>query len=173
MGRDVHRGAGRLSNAPALDSWPSRSINLVMHPNYSPAREDPSFGFQDPCFLLRGVLDAEGCAAVVARAEAMGIGRTGSDYPASYRDNDRLVFDDPALARELFERVRALLPARRGEKWRLARLNERFRVCRYANGQSFRVHRDGAYASSEGARSWLTLQIYLNDASEFRGGATR
>src|SRR5262249_43689048 len=85
--------------------------------------------------------------------------------------------DDPELARALFDRVRQVLPPTRrdaaGREWSLARLNERFRMCRYANGQAFRVHRDGAYASPGGARSWMTLQIYLNDASAFTGGATR
>jgi WD40 repeat protein len=35
------------------------------------------------------------------------------------------------------------------------------------------VHRDGPYVPSETRRSLLTLQLYLNDGSAFRGGRTR
>lgn len=52
-------------------------------------------------------------------------------------------------------------------------LNPRFRSCRYSEGQSFCRHRDGAYHASPQLRSRLTFMIYLNDAGEFRGGATR
>lgn len=115
--------------------------------------------------------DAE-CDAAIQRAETAGFSATGGDYPPSYRDNDRLVLTDAALAASLFERLRARLPATLdGES--LVGLNERFRVCRYRDGQRFRIHRDGAHAPSPHVRSRLTLQISLSDPASFEGGRTR
>ncbi len=130
-----------------------------------------------PCFLVRGALDAATCAKVVAEAEATGFSATGRDYPPSYRDNDRLVRDDPALAEALFARLRPLLPEQlvdaQGLRWRLHGLNPRFRYCRYREGQRFCIHQDGAYAPAPGLRSRLTCMLYLNDAAAFCGGRTR
>jgi WD40 repeat protein len=128
------------------------------------------------CFPLPDVLDPAACARLIADATARGFAATGVDYPASYRNNDRLVHDEPALAAWLFERVRADLPAvldLDGERWELVGLNERFRFCRYRGGQGFRIHRDGAHAPAPDRRSLLTFQIYLDDASGFGGGRTR
>lgn len=123
------------------------------------------------------MLEESECARIQALAEAHGFSITGVDYPPSYRDNDRLVLDDPALAARLFARLAHLLPARvvddAGANWELAGLNERFRFCRYRDGQSFRVHRDGAHSPGPSARSRFTCQIYLNEAASFEGGATR
>ncbi|UFT00297.1 2OG-Fe(II) oxygenase [Nocardia huaxiensis] len=128
------------------------------------------------CFLLRGVLDAAECARVIDTATAAGFGPTGAHYPPSYRDNDRLVRDDPALADALYARICTLLPQRieaDGVVWRLHGLNERFRYCRYRDGQRFGIHRDGAHARSATVVSRLTCMIYLNDETEFTGGTTR
>lgn len=127
------------------------------------------------CFLVPGLLSPPECARVIAES-ADGYTATARDYPASYRDNDRQLRDDAALAEWLFARVLELLPSLHhsadGRAWRLAGLNERFRLCRYRGGQSFCIHRDGAHATG-GRRSQLTLMMYLNDACEFAGGATR
>lgn len=124
------------------------------------------------CRELAGVLGAGECDAIVARAEALGFAPTGGDYPPSYRDNDRLVFDDEVLANALYEQVKSRLPAEL-DGGVLVGLNPRFRLCRYRNGQSFRIHRDGAYAPDAHRRSRLTLQISLSDPSAFDGGRTR
>jgi WD40 repeat protein/predicted 2-oxoglutarate/Fe(II)-dependent dioxygenase YbiX len=128
------------------------------------------------CFLLRGVLGPAECRQAIREAERAGFSATDRDYPPSYRDNDRLVLDDPARAAALFGRLRAALPAvldRAGARWRLQGLNARFRFCRYQSGQQFGLHRDGPYAPSPDVRSWLTCMLYLNDAVEFQGGGTR
>jgi hypothetical protein len=103
---------------------------------------------------------------VIEEAEAQGFQATGALYPACYRDNDRLIRDDAALAATLFERLRPVLPPsieRDGELWHLKGFNPRFRYCRYRAGQSFCIHRDGAYAPDAATRSLLTCQIYLNE----------
>jgi hypothetical protein len=122
-------------------------------------------------FTAPGLLSADECAGVIARAEALGFSPTGGLYPAGYRDNDRLVIDDDALADLLWGRLAPLVGAEgNGEA---SGLNRRFRLCRYRGGQSFCVHRDGPYVPSGTRRSLLTCQVYLNDAGEMRGGSTR
>lgn len=119
----------------------------------------PSF-----CDELRGELARRGFAA------------TGARYPRGYRDNDRLVFDDAQLAARLFAELAEALPAelsRDGARWRLCGFNERFRACRYRDGQAFCVHRDGPCTPDEETRSWLTVQLYLDDAEGMSGGRTR
>lgn len=124
------------------------------------------------CAVFPNVLSRVECRDAIAAAEARGFEAMGGRYPAGYRDNDRAVRDDPALAAQLFERLRPLLPRAWAGGWTLSRLNPRFRFCRYRGGQQFTKHRDGAWAEG-GERSWLTVMLYLNDAGEFEGGATR
>jgi WD40 repeat protein len=123
---------------------------------------------------VRGVLSAGECAALVEAAERSGFEKMGGDYPGGYRNNDRAIRDDAELAASLFSRIAELLPetlSENGRSWRLVGLNDRFRLCRYRNGQSFTRHRDGAHVRADGARSFLTCQVYLND--DFTGGHTR
>jgi WD40 repeat protein len=126
-------------------------------------------------YLAPRAFSAAECAGWIASTEARGYAATGANYPADYRDNDRLLFDDPQLARELYTRLVDQLPReleREGARWRLIGLNQRFRCCRYGGGQRFAIHRDGPYAPGPGQRSWLTAMLYLNDAANFEGGHT-
>ena len=119
-------------------------------------------------------LSPAACQRIIRDAESRGFSGTAALYPASYRDNDRLVLDDPRLAASLFDRLHPAVPERierAGETWRLAGFNSRFRFCRYRGGQSFCIHRDGAHAPDSATRSLLTCQIYLNEG--FSGGHTR
>jgi hypothetical protein len=86
------------------------------------------------------------------------------------RNNDRVMFDDPGLAEELFGRVRHLVPPVLGGM-RAVGANERFRCYRYRPGQFFAPHYDGAFERSLLERSLLTFLIYLNGDCE--GGETR
>ncbi len=126
--------------------------------------------------ILPSVLSPAECRRAIAAAETHGFEAMGPRYPDGYRNNDRLVVDDPALAARLFETLKPALPRRfrpsAGSEWSLDGLNPRFRFCRYRDGQQFTRHRDGAWAQGN-RRSWLTVMLYLNDASEFDGGATR
>lgn len=125
---------------------------------------------------LPAAVEPARCSELIEMLVARGFEPTGARYPGDYRNNDRLVFDDAALAAWLFERTRERLPAELvidGERWLLDGLNPRFRACRYAGGQAFCIHRDGPYAPDPGQRSHLTLQLYLDADPAVSGGHTR
>ena len=85
------------------------------------------------------------------------------------RNNDRVIWDDNALAQNLWQRMAGVVPDPL-ENRRVVGLNERFRFYRYDVGQTFRPHYDGAFTRANGEISQVTLMIYLND--NFRGGQT-
>ncbi|MCK6502583.1 2OG-Fe(II) oxygenase [Myxococcota bacterium] len=121
------------------------------------------------------LLPAAACPAWIQRLEALGFQATGPTYPPDYRDNDRRVFDDPALAADWLARLRPLLPPalrHDGGTWRLHSLNPRFRACRYRDGQAFSLHRDGPWVPDADHRSLLTVMLYLADPEGYEGGET-
>jgi hypothetical protein len=164
------------SNEPATQRVAPSSSGSAFTPPGIPSRSvflppDPFVGWSLPDAITH-----ERAAEILANLSARGFDRTGERYPANYRNNDRLVFDDPELAAELFARLRDRLPqvlVEDGDRWELCDLNPRFRACRYASGQSFRVHRDGPYAPGDDVRSFLTIQFYLDNDPARIGGHTR
>ncbi len=137
------------------------------------------------------VCDAAMCEALVARIEALGPSfapiTTGQGFVnrPDIRNNDRVMFDDAALAKDLFERLSPHLPQTRhgalpnysprrppgeGALWRAVGLNERFRGYRYAPGQRFAPHHDGAFVREAHERSGVTVLLYLNEVTG--GGET-
>ena len=50
------------------------------------------------------------CDRLLSDLTRGGFTPTGEFYPSGYRSNDRLVFDDPALAVAWFERLQPQLP---------------------------------------------------------------
>lgn len=126
-------------------------------------------------FVLPDFLTPQECEAHIAASEGSGYDEApittarGFVMRKDIRDNLRVMVDDVALARALFERARPFLPARIGN-WRLLGLNERLRYYRYDVGQTFRPHYDGSFDRSRTEGSYLTFMVYLNDG--FTGGAT-
>jgi prolyl 4-hydroxylase len=126
-------------------------------------------------WTIDGVLSPGECADLVARIEAMKptpapVSRAeGAVIDLGTRNNTRVMFDDPAFAALLFERVRPHVPAEL-KGMRVASANERLRCYRYAPGQRFAPHYDGAFIRSDVERSLLTLIVYLNEG--FAGGET-
>jgi hypothetical protein len=120
------------------------------------------------------------CAELVARIEAEGPAlapittHAGPLLDTRVRDNERVMFDDAALAAELFAPTRTLLPAQLNGAT-ITGYNERFRGYRYRNQQRFAPHFDGAYFRPPTARgregSQVTVLFYLNEG--FSGGETR
>ena len=89
------------------------------------------------------------------------------------RKSGRVCVDAPALAGQIFERLRPALPSTWlcGGLWRLKGLNERLRFLRYGRqGDFFHRHRDGCYDRNAGERSFVTLLLYLNEG--YRGAWT-
>lgn len=113
---------------------------------------------------------------MIARIEALGptdapitTGR-GFVMMPDVRNNERVMFDDHVLARELFARLAAALPDQLCGM-RKHGVNERFRCYRYRPGQRFAAHQDGAFCRDANEHSQLTLMVYLNEG--FGGGTTR
>lgn len=126
-------------------------------------------------WTIDDVLSAAECAEEIARIEALGpevatINAVGGPrLDTGTRNNDRVIFDDVALAERLFARVRSRLPDRLMGRVPVA-ANERFRGYRYRPGQRFAPHYDGSFIRNEDERSLLTFMVYLNEGYE--GGET-
>jgi hypothetical protein len=127
-------------------------------------------------FTLEHVMSVEECDALIHRAEAQGFEfapiatAQGLRIDTETRNNDRVIFDDVALASDLWSRIcGATPPVLKGRQ--AVGLNERFRLYRYAPSQRFSWHSDGAFRRDNGEVSLLTFMIYLND--DYRGGTTR
>jgi prolyl 4-hydroxylase len=126
-------------------------------------------------WTVDGVLSPTECAEEIARIEALGPEVATINVPGGpvvntgTRNNDRVIFDDVALAERLFSRVRSQLPERMMGMVVFG-ANERFRGYRYRRGQRFAPHYDGSFARSKQERSLLTFMVYLNDG--FAGGET-
>lgn len=126
-------------------------------------------------FTLDGVLSPDECRALIARIEAAGptvapVSRAeGPVVDLGTRNNTRVMFDDPELAALLYARVADRLPATISGR-EVVGANERLRCYRYAAGQRFAPHYDGAFARNLQERSKLTFIVYLNE--EFTGGET-
>ena len=120
-------------------------------------------------------LPGEVCDALVARIErerpapAPIVGPSGEVMNARVRNNERVMFDDAALAADLFARTREMIPETLHEGM-LIGYNERFRGYRYKSGQRFAPHFDGAFVRDENQRSQITVLFYLNEG--FSGGET-
>jgi predicted 2-oxoglutarate/Fe(II)-dependent dioxygenase YbiX len=131
---------------------------------------------QNFCRTVPALLSNLECRDFIKWGEDNRYRQTGQDYPSSYRNNDRMVFHDVGLAATLMSRLNQHLPQRltvNGATWTLDGLNPLFRGCRYRHGQNFTRHRDGAHSPDQQRRSLLTVMLYLNDARDFQGGATR
>lgn len=126
-------------------------------------------------FTIEHFLSPEECARFISLGDDIGYAAsevnfaTGSRRAEEIRNNDRVIFDDAALAATLFERARAMLPAE-VSGWLLEGFNERLRFYRYGPGQYFKWHRDGSFAKGPEEESMLTFMMFLNEG--FEGGAT-
>jgi hypothetical protein len=129
-------------------------------------------------WTVEGVLSAVECRALIARVEALGVEPAPITTAAGFvmrpeiRNNTRAVFDDPALASDLFQRLRAAgaVPPQLNDGERAVGANERFRAYRYDVGQRFAPHYDGAFYRGSLEQSRITAMVYLNEG--FLGGET-
>jgi prolyl 4-hydroxylase len=126
-------------------------------------------------FTVREVFTPEECRGLIARIEREGptvapiTTLRGPRVDAMIRNNERVMFDDPGLAAELFGRIREQVPPEI-HGMRVVGANERIRCYRYRPGMRFAMHSDGAFVRNERERSVYTLMVYLKE--EFEGGCT-
>ncbi len=126
--------------------------------------------------IQNNFLTPEECAGFIDFAEKQGFEESlirvrggGEVMNKEIRDNDRVIWDNPQVAAQLWELVKDLVPYDIGGYEPIG-LNERFRFYRYKDGQKFKPHVDGAFKRSETEFSLLTVLFYLNE--EFEGGST-
>ena len=133
------------------------------------------------CYVVSSLFTNEECEKLLNSEMKRSFEKAISDYPTYYRNNHRLVIDDPKLSLYLFEKVKSYLPSQIEIKssiesengvWALSELNSRIRFCKYSANQYFHRHLDGVHYCSEVKQSKLTFMIYLNSANEFEGGRT-
>jgi predicted 2-oxoglutarate/Fe(II)-dependent dioxygenase YbiX len=139
----------------------------------------PLPGRAETCLLIPGFLSPQECRDIIALTESRGFCRADTDYPPSYRNNDRLVLDDAEWAARLLQRLQRHAPSElqaagsgNPERWELEGINERLRFCRYRPGQRFSLHQDGVHYRRPTVQSRLTFMIYLTDGEAFEGGDT-
>ena len=121
--------------------------------------------------MLEGAASSEWLPATVNSAE-------GRVVDTVIRSSTTAVLRDPALADDLFQRVRRHVPARMttelGGRGRVpldvSGVFVPLRIYRYEPGQHFGLHQDQSYSGEGGTRSLLTLMVYLNEG--FTGGET-
>lgn len=128
-------------------------------------------------YQIYGALLPRECRAIIALAESLGFTAAGlavgdDRYRTNdrARNNERVIIEDRAFARALWERIRGLLEPRH-ERLSLAGLNWRFRIYRYQIGQYFHPHQDVRMALLGGGETRASLMLYLNEG--FTGGETR
>jgi hypothetical protein len=127
----------------------------------------------DRVFVIRDFLARAACTELIRRSVGLAweAGTVAGDVVSDVRNNDRVLFDDPALAADLFGLARPFLPAEL-DGLTLVGFNERWRFYRYGPGQTFKPHRDGRYQRLEvWEESRLTFMVYLNE--QMTGGQTR
>jgi len=133
------------------------------------------FNYSDKVWGVIDFITSEQCKQFIAKSETTGFDEAAINVGGhqevfkQVRNNERILFDDLALAESLFIQLKPYIPEQI-EDWRVSGLNERFRFYRYDKYQFFRWHKDGVYKRSEHEESKLTFMIYLND--EFDGGST-
>ena len=128
----------------------------------------------DRVFSIPAFLTQAECAGLVALAESSGFAsagvRTSEGQKAMplVRNNERTILESPAWVASIWKRLSgAALSVVDGET--ALGLPKDLRFYKYANGQRFKMHKDGPWTEN-GASSKLTFLVYLND--DFAGGAT-
>ena len=86
------------------------------------------------------------------------------------RNNERLIYENEALAKELWIKVKDYVP-KETHYGKAIGLNERFRFYKYFPGQEFKPHQDGSYIRNIHEWSSYTFMIYLNE--DMIGGETK
>lgn len=131
--------------------------------------------YDNGVFVVDDFLSPKECSDLIARSEQIGYQRSkiqsslGEVESTSIRNNERILFDDFDLAKELFNKLEGYLP-KDIDSWVPSGLNEKFRFYRYEGDQYFNWHVDGSFKRDYFEVSKLTMLIYLNN--DFGDGET-
>jgi prolyl 4-hydroxylase len=93
----------------------------------------------------------------------------GTKRLEEFRNNDRIIYKDFALANEIWKELEPFALLQIGNSKAIG-LNELFRFYKYQIGQQFKKHRDQSFIRNEFECSYFTFMIYLND--NYEGGET-
>ncbi len=129
------------------------------------------------CVNLGRVFSEDECERLIQYTEEIGyepalINAEGGEQvlDTSIRKSSRAVIDDHSFAIEITERIREELPTYMGDGFYLSGCSERMRFLKYEKGEYFYPHYDASYEESATKKTFITVQIYLND--NFGGGHT-
>lgn len=126
-------------------------------------------------WTIDDALDAATCERYIARIRSAPAERApvitaeGVGVDLSVRNNTRVMWDSPEEAQSLLVAIDAGVPRRLSGLARVG-ANPRLRLYRYGPGEKHSAHWDTVVEFERGAKSLLTLVIYLNDG--FEGGET-
>ena len=124
---------------------------------------------------IEGFWSHEQCDAFIEKSEQLGYEpamvqtEKGQKRVPEVRNNQRILFNNPTLAQELWSEVIPFVRTKLGNSQAIG-LNELFRFYKYEIGQEFKRHRDQSFIRNEAEASYFTFMIYLND--DFEGGET-
>ncbi|XP_045202904.2 uncharacterized protein LOC123556340 [Mercenaria mercenaria] len=127
-------------------------------------------------FVLRNVFSDKECKDYIKKTEKMGyedalvnVGGGRQRMMKDVRNNTRCIWDSFEEADRIWQRIKKYIP----ETWesrKVMALNERLRFLKYDPGEYFAPHMDGMYIRPNGEKSYITIQLYLNEG--FEGGST-
>jgi hypothetical protein len=126
-------------------------------------------------YLINDFWSPKKCDDLINATERMGYQRAtietekGPRVVDFIRNNNRVLYKDFNLAKNLWDELRPYAPNEIGESVAIG-LNELFRFYKYEPGQQFKKHRDQSYIRNSSEASYFTFMIYLND--DFKGGTT-
>ena len=116
------------------------------------------------------------CSDLIVRCEEEGLEKAKVNAISGHqiineeiRNNDRLIFEDLNLAKDIWQRIKDDIVKVCGTRIACG-INERFRFYKYDKGQEFKRHTDGKFVRNSNERSEYTLLIYLNE--NMTGGET-
>ncbi|XP_021374477.1 probable prolyl 4-hydroxylase 3 isoform X2 [Mizuhopecten yessoensis] len=169
-----------LNSGVLMASKTSKTIFHDKHPNGTAIVKEelklPKCFSSRLAFMLYNVFSKEECEEFIKHTRKLGyqealvnIGFGRQKKMTDVRNNDRCIWDTLEESGKILNRIKPYLPP----VWnhhKLVGLNERLRTLYYQPGQYFKPHFDGEYRRTNGERSYVTVQVYLNEG--FKGGET-
>jgi predicted 2-oxoglutarate/Fe(II)-dependent dioxygenase YbiX len=126
--------------------------------------------------VIKNVLTKEECINFINLTEKKGYTKAlvseAQILDERFRKHERCMIDDITITNDIFNKIKDYLPVS-WNNYPLLELNERLRFLKYHPGNYFKPHNDGNYKSIDGlSKSFITIQIYLNDLNDDQGGQT-